>query len=125
LDPSIEIDGGGGSGFSLQVTERSSTTHFPEGLAHTSGSVQCNSDEVVTGGGYAIIEGYGTLPEVSKKQDNGWFVRFANGAPPEITLTVYAECLKIVNEEGTTGRLTHAASTSLSQSHSNADRITH
>jgi hypothetical protein len=94
-------------GLSLQVTERSNSVTLIEGEDeqgfHTV-SVQCNSDEVVTGGGF---EATPTLAahdiKISKKQDNGWTVTsWLTGWGGTQTLIVYAECLKVVNE-GTTG----------------------
>jgi hypothetical protein len=94
----------GGGQFDLQTTERSNSKRTPEDPLDTL-SVQCNSDEVVTGGGFSQSDLQGNLldlaPIESKKLDNGWSLTW--NAPPDIILTVYAECLKVVNAEGTTG----------------------
>jgi hypothetical protein len=106
LDPSIELGGGEGStppSFSLQTTERSNSVTVAEGNeGYYTVSVQCNSDEVVTGGGFnADLEnGQSNVVETSKKQDNGWTTTWYKERG---TITVYAECLKIVNEGTTTG----------------------
>lgn len=96
LDPSIQI-GGETPSFILQVTERSNTLTIPEdGFNPFTVGVQCNSDEVVTGGGYNTA-GRTTSPMEMRKQDNGW-VTVWNDAMFGDVYTVYAECLKIVNE---------------------------
>jgi|SRR5215211_97436 len=97
LDPSIEL--GGSSGFSLQVTERSNTITSSEEGEIITVSVQCNSDEVVTGGGYSSQATGGGISQSdhlleSKKQDNGWSIRWV--LPFAFDITVYAECLKVV-----------------------------
>jgi hypothetical protein len=102
LDPSIELGGNGGGtpNFSLQVTERSNTVQFGiDDNGPYTVSVQCNSDEVVTGGGFnadVIGSGVGTNEHLyeSKKQDNGWSVSW-HGAQG-YDLTAYAECMKVV-----------------------------
>ena len=76
LDPSIQI-GGATPNFQLQVTERSKSAQFlPEGSDRAvTLSVQCNSDEVVTGGG--LSWNGNDEPQAikeTKKQDNGWTV---------------------------------------------------
>jgi hypothetical protein len=105
----ISVGEGQGGGFELQVTERSYSMIFPKptpGGPHTV-SVQCNSDEIVTGGGYsASLEGpvsFEYAPVITKKQDNGWSATWVNqndGIPAEVQ--VHAECLKVMNQ-GTTG----------------------
>jgi hypothetical protein len=96
LDPSIELGDGGSSDFSLQVTQRSNTIQTPrEGVFSV--SVQCNSDETVTGGGFSIdtSQWVGSLMLVleSRKQDNGWYVAsYLIGT----AITAYAECLKVI-----------------------------
>jgi hypothetical protein len=105
LDPSIQLGGGETPGFSLQVTERSNSLTLPLGViisSPTHVSVQCNSDEIVTGGGFGVSSPSTDLPEAypieSKKQDNGWSVAYAQiAAPSGLDLTAYAECMKIVN----------------------------
>jgi hypothetical protein len=97
LDPSIEIIGG--EGFELQVTERSNTITTPEEGGTITVSVQCNSDEVVTGGGFSSDvtgSGVSTADHLfeSKKQDNGWSTSWH--LPFAFDITVYAECLKVV-----------------------------
>ncbi len=82
LDPSIQIREGGGEtpGFSLQVTERSNRAQVLIGGGHYSLNVQCNSDEVVTVGGYSVSEDrynqppQNYAPAETRKQDNGWSV---------------------------------------------------
>jgi hypothetical protein len=68
----------------------------PEGEAgyHTV-SVQCNSDEIVTGGGFnADLEnGQAHVVETSKKQKNGWTTTWYKEGG---TITVFTECLKVV-----------------------------
>ncbi len=105
LDPSIEIGGGGGStpNFNLQVTERLSTSGVvTDRTQQLTLTVQCNSDEIVTRGGFET----NTVDDVvhivkSKKQDNGWTATWTPVIDGRV-LTVYAECLKVVNE-GTAG----------------------
>ena len=64
LDPGIKL----GGGFSLQVTERSKSFQVPDpGFAANTVSIQCHSDEVITGGGYASNK----TPDKMEKQDNG------------------------------------------------------
>jgi hypothetical protein len=100
---------GGSSDFSLQVTERSNSLAVPISTSSTihSVSVQCNSDETVIGGGFSSQPpgqlGGNPFPEVieSKKQDNGWFVRWLvpstdRDSADDFIITVHAECLKIV-----------------------------
>ena len=104
LDPSIEL-GGESGGFSLQVTERSSSIRVePEGEIFQSVSVQCNPDETVTGGGFSQGERWndgGIAVVESKRQDDGWSATWFVNSP--YVLEVYAECLKVVNEGTTTG----------------------
>ena len=107
LDPSIEL-GGGAGGFSLQVTERSNRVQVPIFSGLLSINVQCNSDEVVTGGGYSTLPlgqtQFTTYPEESRKQDNGWTVTWHSQPETSVQeeVEVHAECLKVVNT-GTTG----------------------
>jgi hypothetical protein len=107
LDPSIELGGDSSGGLSLQATERSKTVTAPESECCTRElvvSVQCNSDEVVTGGGYEIRHPTALeSPYVSKRQDNGWSIITPTFSSGPTTVTVYAECLKAVNDGGTTG----------------------
>jgi hypothetical protein len=114
LDPSIII----GGGFGLQVTERSNTIELPRTRGEFTVTVQCNPDEVVTGGGFAAsLSPQFTSPTGIPKESrmdasrNGWEVHWdvagwGDGsshpqyAPAQVQ--VFAECLKVVNE-GTTG----------------------
>lgn len=102
LDPSIEIGNGGGGetpSFSLEVTERSNSITDAEGNAgFRTVSVQCNSDEVVTGGGFDATPNLIVSDiKISKKQDNGWTITsLLRDFGGTVTLTVYAECLKVV-----------------------------
>lgn len=100
LDPSIQLGGGGStSDFNLQVTERSNSIETTQLGIHPL-AIQCNSDEVVTGGGFSIRDNRADVIE-NKKQDNGWKVSFIHERG-RVILTVHAECLKVV-QEGTTG----------------------
>jgi hypothetical protein len=108
LDPSIQLGGGGSSpGFSLQVTERTNTVHKTNDATegYFTATVQCNSDEVVTGGGYGAFDPKDhqkllISPTEFKKQDNGWTATwFVPGILAD--LEVHAECLKVVNNGGT------------------------
>ncbi len=104
LDPSIQIGGGETSpGFSLQTTERSKTIPITDsGALPAIFSVQCNSDEVVTGGGYSSSQPIGYATYLSKRLDNGWSVSWSDlSGIGEFSVTVYAECLKLVNNGGT------------------------
>jgi hypothetical protein len=114
LDPSIEIGGGSPPSFSPQVTERSNTITTDANCPPTCNSrdefhtitVECNPDEVVTGGGLDFDTGetvYSPFPTPlsSHKDGNGWSMRVYTDSL-SVDITVYAECLKIVNE-GTTG----------------------
>jgi hypothetical protein len=93
-------DGGSSNGFSLQATERSNSVTLVEGEDEPgfyTVSVQCNSDEVVTGGGFDTGFNQQNNVVASKKQGNGWTITsFMTGFGGTITLTVYAECLKVV-----------------------------
>jgi hypothetical protein len=71
----------------------------------TSGEAECNPDEVVTGGGYEIMEvvssgGGGGIIQPSLKTfkefavDNSWHIE--TNANLRGTVQVYAECLKLV-----------------------------
>jgi len=115
LDPSIIV----GGGFGLQVTERSNTVEVPRTRGEFTVSVQCNSDEVVSGGGFAASlspEGVDPsgAPKESRKYANGWILHWETGGPgigasweedprynPAV-ISAFAECLKVVNE-GTAG----------------------
>jgi hypothetical protein len=101
----LSVGEGGQGEFELQTTERSkSVPTGSEQAVLPTVSVQCNSDEVVTGGGFAQDDGQGNLldnpPIQSKKQDNGWSVTWSQAQPNGLS-TVYAECLKVVEEETT------------------------
>ena len=96
----ISVGEGQGEGFELQVTERSKTVTVPEGVETITVSVQCNSDEIVTGGGfhYDFSRGWSDQfsPLSSEKHDNGWSTSWrASGGS---VIEVHAECLKVVNE---------------------------
>jgi hypothetical protein len=85
--------------FSLEVTERSNSREYCCTGGIFDVSVQCNSDEVVTGGGYSSQATGGGISQSdhlleSKKQDNGWSTRWV--LPFAFDITVYAECLKVV-----------------------------
>lgn len=112
LDPSIII--GGGGGFELQVSERMNTIELPRTRGEFTVSVQCNPDEVVTGGGFAAsLSPEGVLPmgiaKESRKAANGWEVHWSVGGPgigasyeedpryAPAVVQVFAECLKVVN----------------------------
>jgi hypothetical protein len=63
----------------------------------------CNADEVVTGGGYdfTMLQRSPTAASISKEfaVDNGWYVETSDFRPEdnvEGTITVCAECLKLV-----------------------------
>ena len=79
-------DGGSSPSFSLQSTERSNsiTNTSPDFIRFPTVSVQCNSDEVVTGCGFAQHDPEGNLeridPNESKKLGNGWTVTMAGAA---------------------------------------------
>ncbi|MGH9955206.1 MAG: hypothetical protein ACREAS_10520 [Nitrososphaera sp.] len=106
LDPSIELGGDGGSDFSLQATERSNTRTLmsQDDFGFVTLSVQCNADEVVTGGGYDLSLYQSAVSLISKRLDNGWtMTAFLPDPTTDVTVFVYAECLKVVNEEGTPG----------------------
>jgi hypothetical protein len=88
------------------VTQRSVVVQVnPSGI--TSGRAECNSDEVVTGGGYKLTEivrsgggGGGGIIQTGIKTfkefaaDNSWYVEMSGMQPR--SLKVYAECLKLV-----------------------------
>lgn len=97
--------GGVGRGFTLQTTERSNslTVANENQQGDKTVSVQCNSDEFVTGGGYSFEIGTAPtrFPIESKRLDNGWTVTWEDLGQGAV-VTVYAECLKVVNG-GTTG----------------------
>jgi hypothetical protein len=58
----------------------------------------------VTGGGFAT-DSQSQMSKVieSKKQDNGWTITWDYLEGEAESITVYAECLKVVNEGPTTG----------------------
>lgn len=109
LDPNIEMGGGNMPSFVPQVTERSNTVTIDGNCPPTCTSddqlrtitIQCNSDEVVTGGGFDFDPrgggGTGIFPAVfsSHKDGNGWTALIYTG-DWSIDITVYAECLKVV-----------------------------
>jgi hypothetical protein len=101
LDPSLT--GGTAGGFEFQVTERSNSVVLSDEFEREelTISVQCNSDEIVTGGGFGTSEPRDAAGIViSKKQDNGWSASWSGhlSVSPGRVMTVYAECLKVVNE---------------------------
>ena len=113
LDPSLRDEQG--TGFVLQVTERTNTIELPRTRGEFTVSVECNPDEVVTGGGFAAsLSPEGTsptgIPKESRKAGNGWEVHWdvagvdASSTPQfaPAQVQVFAECLKVANE-GTTG----------------------
>lgn len=80
LDPSLR-GGVPGEGFELQVTERSNTIELPRTRGEFTVRVECNPDEVVTGGGFAAsLSPQGTsptgIPKESRKAANGWEVHW-------------------------------------------------
>jgi hypothetical protein len=103
LDPSLRDGGGSTNNLNVQVTERSNreTLDPGNGGRFFTVSVQCNSDEVVTGGGFSEDFAGDLNIFKSKKQDNGWAITFRT-VGDENRVSVHAECLKIVNT-GTTG----------------------
>ena len=98
--------------FNLQVTQRNISTTVPEGyLSPYYTYVECNDDEVVTGGGFqwdnnAEANNYNEpliVRENRMVEDSYWQVVWEPPIPPGAVLIVYAECLKVVNEGATTG----------------------
>jgi hypothetical protein len=105
-----------GGGFELQLTERKNSTELPRIRGEFTVRVQCNPDEVVSGGGFAAsLSPQGTsptgIPKESRMFNNGWEVHWDvagwgdGSSHPQYApaiVQVFAECLKVVNE-GTTG----------------------
>ena len=82
------------------VTQRfANVSSIPNGI--TSGESQCNSDEVVTGGGYYFPKSDRVPPPntIVLKEfavNNAWHVEISDIGFLGVTIKVYAECLKLV-----------------------------
>jgi hypothetical protein len=112
LDPSLIIGGRIG----LQVIERHGSIELPRTRGEFTACVECNPDEVVTGGGFAAspspqFTSPTGIPKESRKAFNGWEVHWDvagwgdGSSHPQYApamVQVFAECLKVVNP-GTTG----------------------
>jgi hypothetical protein len=81
------------------VTQRVAEIPIAEGSSSVAGEAQCNSDEVVTGGGYEISElDRASMVVTTFKEfaaNNAWRVEITD---PDVfgTMRVFAECLKLV-----------------------------
>jgi len=92
-----------GSPGNLVVTQRSSDDcRLPEGVG--AGTIKCtalcNSDEVVTGGGFDLDTSQGAssimpVPIREFASENGWFVAIEILAQGDWKIKAFAECLKI------------------------------
>ena len=87
----------------LQVVERT-TTPIPIVVEGTSETAQCNSDEVVTGGGYSLSTAgppHDIVIDSNHKDSsvNGWTVIATNFSqkPQTQFLQTYAECARIIS----------------------------
>ena len=80
----------------LIVTERSASYSLQEGGSpgFTEAKASCNSDEVVTGGGYDMHDQAQGL-KAQHASENAWVLVFDNGLAPSGGGTVFAECAKI------------------------------
>jgi hypothetical protein len=78
----------------LIVFSRTSEIDAPP-ASNPAGEVQCNSNEVVTGGGFTLSEPSISDVVASNKVRNGWALSFVNFGDHATTGTVYAQCAHI------------------------------
>ena len=87
-----------GDAVTLVVTERLSGTVFISPGESGTAIAECNDDEVVTGGGFAIGGGNEIFVRTSTVQGNGWGVSALNPstATEDGDFGAFAECAKLV-----------------------------
>jgi hypothetical protein len=59
------------------------------------GDVQCQQDEVVTGGGFKLNDPIASTIIASNKVSNGWAVTFVNNGDRPTFATIFAQCAHI------------------------------
>lgn len=82
----------------LVVTERISDVVIVPPGEQAAAAVECNDDEVVTGGGFSLSIGSDTVPRSSAPFENGWEAQARNPstATEDGNLVAVVECAKLV-----------------------------
>jgi hypothetical protein len=83
------------SGASLSKTVRTATTPSPATSCCRTATASCNSDEIVSGGGFSRADDPSLEVFYSRPSANGWSVSMTNYGPATRSIEVFAVCLKL------------------------------
>lgn len=83
------------SGASLSKTVRTSTAASPPTSCCRTANVTCNSDEIVSGGGFSRADDPNVEVFYSRPSGNGWSVSMTNYGTAQRSIEVFAVCLKL------------------------------
>ena len=78
----------------LVVSSRTKQLDAPP-VSMPAGDVQCQQDEVVTGGGFKLDDPTASTIIASNKMSNGWAVSFVNNGDRPTFATIFAQCAHI------------------------------
>lgn len=78
----------------LVVSSRTKQLDAPP-VSMPAGDVQCQIDEVVTGGGFKLNDPAASTIIASNKMSNGWAVSFVNNGDRPTFATIFAQCAHI------------------------------
>lgn len=92
-DGTVQTTAAGGA--SLSKTVRSSTTTSPPTSCCRTASVSCDSDEIVSGGGFSRADDPNLEVFYSRPSGNGWSVSMSNYGAATRSIEVFAVCLKL------------------------------
>ena len=92
-DGSIQTTAAGVS--TLSTTIRTSTTSVPATSCCRTAAVSCNSDEIVTGGGFSRADDPNLELFYSRPTANGWSASMSNYGGASRSIEVFAVCLKL------------------------------
>ena len=92
-DGTVQTTAAGGA--SLTKTVRTSTTSSPATSCCRTATVSCNSDEIVSGGGFSRADDPSLEVFFSRPSANGWSVSMTNYGTATRSVEVFAVCLKL------------------------------
>jgi hypothetical protein len=92
-DGTVQTTAAGGA--SLSKTVRTSTTSSPATSCCRTATVSCNSDEIVSGGGFSRADDPSLEVFFSRPSANGWSVSMTNYGSAARSVEVFAVCLKL------------------------------
>jgi hypothetical protein len=90
----IEEEDTGDRDIKLVVSSRTKQLDAPA-VSMPAGDVQCEKDEVVTGGGFKLNDPTASTIIASNKMSNGWAVSFVNNGDRSTFATIFAQCAHI------------------------------